>query len=181
MQRWNSLTWCYIHPMVYVQETIRCQHPNYNKIVYLELNFLFQQLSVKLNLIKKTRNFTESKFWKQNQGRIHSKSKKSCEISNFGPDPYPNPQSCETSKKDFLHSIKNIMCKKRKFLPWKPKILRKTSIFSWKLSKFSKYIGHGSTPTPITLHYLGCEMVLIIQGGGYHYDPHSASARMKLL
>ena len=32
-------------------------------------------------------------------------------------DIYYNFQSCETSKFFFLHDIKNVMCKERKFIP----------------------------------------------------------------
>ena len=51
-----------------------------------------------------------------------------------------------------LHDPKN-MCKLRKILHWKPKIVRKKSIVSLKLSKFSKYIVRGY-PYPLQKNFL---------------------------
>ena len=52
-------------------------------------------------------------------------------------------------------TLKNIMCKFRKIFPWKPKIGRKKSIFIWKISKFSKYIGQGVPLPPLKKNF--CE------------------------
>ena len=67
-------------------------------------------------------------------------------LSLLGKDSFEK-KSCENPIFFSIYDPKNIMCKLRKILPWKPKIVRKKSIFSWKLSKFSKYIGQG-VPLP---------------------------------
>ena len=79
-------------------------------------------------------------------GRLSFEKKKSCEFSQLWSWP-PPLKVVKTPIFFYSMTQKNIMCKLRKILPWKPKIVRKKSIFSWKLSKFSKYIGQG-VPLP---------------------------------
>ena len=81
------------------------------------------------------------------------RKKKVVNFHNFGPDP-PPLKVVKTPIFFLLHDQKNIMCKLRKILPWKPKIVRKKSIFSWKLSKFSKYIGQGVPLPPLQKNFI---------------------------
>ena len=80
-------------------------------------------------------------------GKDSFEKKKVVNFHNFGPDPPPLKVVKTPIFFFLLHDPKKIMCILGKILPWKPKIVRKNSIFSWKLSKFSKYFGQG-VPLP---------------------------------
>ena len=84
-------------------------------------------------------------------GKDSFEKEKVVKFHNFGPDPPPPLKVVKPQTFFLLHDQKNIMCKLRKNLPWKPKRIRKSQKFSWKLSKIFKVYWSGDTPTPLKI------------------------------